>query len=131
MMQSSYQVFYNNSIVTALLYSNMSVDEKEQKFKQFVNEIDDRYDELCDNIDYLLVNKETNNEENTLYLSVDGHSFITKAEESVLNAYPVLTINRYSPESFDISMYLELALSHFSSHCDYIKSTQKVLDFSA
>ena len=128
-MQSLYQTTFNNSIISALLFDTLSMTEKEQKIQTFVNESDTRYDELCDNIDYLLMNKDTNSDKNTLYLKNDGSSFI--AESGIENVgFPVLTINQYSPDSSDISMYLELALKHFSSNCDYIK-TQMALDYSA
>lgn len=132
MALSLYQEKFNDSIVAALLFSNLSMDDKESKLQAFINETDERYDMLCDNITRLLVNKETNNDVNTLFLTIDGFSFISN---SALNqqpsCVPVLTINQYSPNCPDILAYVEIALGVFSSYCSFIKTTFQSTNKSA
>ena len=70
MAQSLYQEKFNNSIITALLFNNLAMTDKETKLHAFINEADERYDMLCDNITRLLVNKEINNDANTLFLTI-------------------------------------------------------------
>lgn len=132
MAQSLYQEKFNNSIITALLFNNLTINDKESKLQSFINETDERYDMLCDNIAHLLVNKESNNDVNTLFLTIDGFSFISN---STLNqqpsCIPVLTINQYSPSCPDILAYIETALSVFSSYCSFMKTTFRSTDKSA
>lgn len=132
MTQSLYQEKFNNSIITSLLFNNLAMDDKERKLQAFINDADERYDLFCDNITRLLVNKETNNDVNTLFLTIDGFSFISN---SALNqqpsCVPVLTINQYSPSCPDILAYIEIALCVFSSYCHFIKSSFHFTDKSA
>ena len=124
MTQTFYQRQFNNSIVTALLFSNLSMCDKERKLQEFICEADERYDLLCDNITCLLVTKETSNETNILYLTVDGFSFVSNfALDRETSCVPVLTINKYSPECPDILAYIEVALCHFTSYCSFAKNT--------
>ena len=131
MNQSTFQEKFNNSIVTALLYHDLSLCEKERKLQQYVNECEERYDLFCDNINKLLENKDTSTKANTLYLTIEGYSFISDAildfQES---CFPVLTINKYSPQCADISMYLDLALYYFCTHCEFSKEMTKVVEQS-
>ena len=132
MVQSFYQEKFYNSIVTALLFNNLSLNDKERKLQAFVNEAEERYDMFCDNITYLLVNKETSNETNVLYLTVDGFSFVSNSTlDQQLTCVPVLTINKYSPKSPDILAYIEIALCHFTSYCNFAKNTFISFDKSA
>lgn len=132
MAQSVFQEKFNNSIITALLFNNLAMNDKESKLQAFINEADERYDMLCDNITRLLANKETNNDVNTLFLTIDGFSFISN---SALNqqpsCVPVLTINQYSPKCPDILAYIEIALGIFTSYCSFIKNTFNSFDKSA
>ena len=132
MARSFYQEKFNNSIITALLFNNLAINDKESKLQAFVNDADERYDMLCDNITRLLVNKETNNDVNTLFLTIDGFSFISN---STLNqspsCVPVLTINQYSPSCPDILAYIEIALCVFASYCSFVKTTFHSTDKSA
>ena len=99
MAQSVFQEKFNNSIITALLFNNLAMNDKESKLQAFINEADERYDMLCDNITRLLENKETNNDVNTLFLTIDGFSFISNsALNQQSSCVPVLTINQYSPQ---------------------------------
>ena len=124
MAKTFYQTQFNNSIVTGLLFSNLSVSDKERKLQEFVHEAEERYDVLCDNISQLLLNKQSNNDINTLYLTVDGFSFVSDLSLDQGRAcVPVLTINKYSPECPDILAYIEVALCHFSSYCNFSKNT--------
>lgn len=124
MAQSVFQEKFNNSIITALLFNNLSMNDKESKLQAFINEADERYDMLCDNITRLLVNKETNNDVNTLFLTIDGFSFISNsALNQQSSCVPVLTINQYSPRCPDILAYIEIALCIFTSYCSFIKNT--------
>lgn len=124
MAQLFYQEKFNNSIVTALLFNDLSLNDKERKLQEFVNEAEERYDMLCDNIAQLLVNKETNPDTNTLYLTVDGFSFVSNsALDQQATCFPVLTINKYSPMCPDILAYIEIVLSHFTSYCIFAKNT--------
>lgn len=132
MAQLFYQEKFNNSIVTALLFNDLSLNDKERKLQEFINEAEERYDMLCDNITKLLINKETNNETNTLYLTVDGFSFISNSLlDQQTSCFPVLTINKYSPICPDILAYIEIALSHFTSYCIFVKNTYISLNKSA
>ena len=132
MAQSVFQEKFNNSIITALLFNNLTMNDKESKLQAFINEADERYDMFCDNITRLLVNNETNDDVNTLFLTIDGFSFISN---SVLNqqpsCVPVLTINKYSPRCPDILAYIEIALCYFSSYGSLVKSTFNSFDKSA
>lgn len=132
MAQSVFQEKFNNSIITALLFNNLSMNDKERKLQDFINEAEERYDLFCENITRLLVNKETNNDVNTLFLTIDGFSFISN---SALNqqpsCVPVLTINQYSPSCPDILAYIEIALGIFTSYCSFIKNTYNSFDKSA
>ena len=131
-MQLVLQKQFNHSIVTALLFSNLSLCEKERKLQQFVDENEERYDILCDNIYKLFLDKDSNAETNTLYLTIDGFSFISNSSiEQQLSCFPVLTINKYSPRCPDISMYVDIALNHFSYYCKFAKSTILSLQKSA
>jgi len=132
MAQSVFQEKFNNSIITALLFNNLSMNDKESKLQAFINEADERYDMLCDNITRLLVNKETNNDVNTLFLTIDGFSFISNsALNQQSSCVPVLTINQYSPRCPDIVAYIDIALCIFTSYCSFIKNTFNSFDKSA
>lgn len=123
MAHSVFQEEFNNSIITALLFSNLSINDKENKLQAFINESDERYDMLCDNITRLLENKEQNNDVNTLFMTIDGFSFISN---SALNqqpsCVPVLTINQYTPKCPDILAYIEIALGIFASYSSFVKN---------
>lgn len=124
MAQTFYQRQFYDSIVTALLFSSLSSNDKERKLQEFVNEAEERYDMLCDNITRLLANKETSSETNILYLTVDGFSFVSNFTfEQEPFCVPVLIINRYSPQCPDIAAYVEVALCHFTSYCTFAKNT--------
>ena len=132
MSQTIFQEKFNCSIITALLFNNLSLCEKERKLQEFVNENEERYDIFCDNIDILFANKDKADESKTLYLTIDGFSFISNVSfENHLTCFPVLTINRYSPNCPDIAMYIEIALNHFASYCEFAKNTIKSFDHSA
>lgn len=132
MAQSIYQEKFNNSIITALLFGNLTMDDKESKLQAFINETDERYDMLCDNVTRLLVNKETNNDVNTLFLTIDGFSFISNSTiNQQSSCVPVLTINQYSPNCPDILAYIEIALCVFASYCGFIKTTFRSNEKSA
>lgn len=132
MSQTFFQEKFNNSIVTALLFNNLSLCEKERKLQQFTNESEERYDMFCDNINCLLDNKDENSDLNTLYLTIDGFSFLSNfSMEHQPSCFPVLTINRYSPNAPDISMYIEIALNHFAFYCEFTKSTIRAFEESA
>lgn len=132
MVISSYQVNFNKSIVTALLFNDLSFSEKEQKLQSFVNEAEERYEMFCDNINSLLENKETNNETDTLYLTIDGFSFISNSSIGQQNScFPVLTINHFSPRCSDISSLIEIALFHLGSHCEFSKNNLKAFTQTA
>lgn len=132
MAQSVFQEKFNNSIITALLFNNLAMNDKESKLQAFINEADERYDMLCDNITRLLVNKEANNDVNTLFLTIDGFSFISNsALNQQSSCFPVLTINQYSPRCPDILAYIEIALGIFTSYCSFIKNTFNSFDKSA
>lgn len=125
MAQTFYQTQFNNSVVTALLFSNLPLCEKERKLQAFVNEAEERYDMFCDNITCLLANKEINDKASTLFLTVDGFSYVSDftQEQQHVSCVPVLTINKYSPLCPDISAYIEVALCHFTSYCNFAKNT--------
>lgn len=122
MAQSFFQEKFNHSIVTALLFNDLALDDKERKLQEFINDADERYDTFCDNIARLLSDKETNDDINTLYLTLDGFSFVSSHSlEQNTSCVPVLTINKYSPNCPDISAYVEIALSYFVSYCNFAK----------
>lgn len=124
MTQSYFQEKFNHSIVSALLYNNLLLDDKERKLQSFVNEADERYDMFCDNINRLLSRTESNNEINTLYLTIDGFSFLSNtALDQQPSCIPVLTVNKYSPKCPDILAYIEIALCQFASYCIFAKNT--------
>lgn len=132
MVYSLMQEKYNNSIVTALLFNTLPLTEKEIKLQRFISEHEERYDVLCDNIHTLHTNKTKNLDADTLYLTIEGFSFLSNSFMDPQPAcFPVLTINQYSPDSPDISMYIEIALNHFVSYCEFAKSTIRAVDQSA
>lgn len=132
MAQTVYQTQFNNSIVTALLFSDLSPHDKERKLQEFVCEAEERYDMLCDNITHLLVNKEISNSTSALYLTVDGFSFVSDFTlDHDRSCIPVLTINKYSPQCPDILAYIEVALCHFASYSNFAKNFVLSLDKSA
>lgn len=125
---STHQSNFNKSIVTALLFNSLSLSEKEQKLQLFVNETDERYDMFCDNINRLLENKDTNNDADTLYLTIDGFSFISSSSVGQQpSCFPVLTVNQHSPNCPDISIFIEIALCRFATYCEFTKNTLKAL----
>lgn len=126
-MQSFYSKIFNNSVITAMLHIDIPLNKKELMLQRFVNEFDNRYDIFCDNIMFLIENKDTINKENTLYLTVDGCSYIKDSGiEPMPYSFPVLTINKYSPDCSDIAVYVELALSQFTSYCDNLKNSLNI-----
>lgn len=132
MSQTFFHEKFNTSIVTALLFSNLPISEKERKLQKFVNENEERYDIFCDNINRLLVNKGLNSTPDTLYLTIDGFSFISNSIiEHQASCVPILTINQYSPNCPDISAYVDIALSYFSSYSNLVKSVAVSFDQSA
>lgn len=124
MAQSYFHEKFNTSIVTALLFTNLSLCEKERKLQKFVNDNEERYEIFCDNIHHLLINKDVTASAQTLYLTIDGFSFISDSiAEQQNGCVPVLTINKYSPCCPDISAYIDVALSFFSSCTSLVKDT--------
>lgn len=121
---SVHQVIFNKSVVTAILFNNLTLNEKEQKLQLFINEAEERYDMLCDNVYNLISNKEKNTGADTLYLTIDGFSFVSSSLTGhETSCFPVLTINQYSPVCSDVSILIEIALNQFASFCEFIKTT--------
>ena len=129
MVQSSFQEQFNNSIVTALLFINLPLNEKERKLQGFLNEHDERYDIMCDNIYRMLISNHLDKDPKTLYLTIDGFSFVSDSTiNRQLSCFPVLTINQRSAHNVDISVFVEIALQNFLSHCEQLKRTQSTFD---
>lgn len=125
---SVHQVKFNCSVVTALLFNSLSLSEKEQKLQLFMSEAEERYDMLCDNIYSLIENKDCNNVADTLYLTIDGFSFISSSlvgQEP--SCFPVLRVNQFSQKCPDVSILIEIALFQFASYCELMKTTVKSL----
>ena len=128
MGKTVFQEKFNHSVVTALLFSTLSEDDKETKLQSFINEAEERYDLFCDNILQMLANKNTSQETNVLYLTIDGFSFASNATlEQQPSCVPVLTVNQYSPHCPDILAYIEIALCHYSTYCRFAKSALRSL----
>lgn len=126
---SIYQTHFNKSIVTALLFNNLPLCEKEHKLQLFVNEAEDRYDMFCDNINLLIENKGANSNADTLYLTIDGFSFVSSSLGGQHpSCFPVLTINQNSSFGLDISTLIENALARFAFYCEFIRNTVKSFD---
>lgn len=131
-MQTVFQEKFNNLIVQALLYNNLPLCEKERKLQQFVNESEERYDSLCENIYQMCYNKTADCETDTLYITIEGYSFVsTSFIDQHLTCFPVLTINQYSPRCPDISAYIEIVLNFFASYCDLAKNATPSFNESA
>lgn len=132
MVQSLFHERFNNSIITALLFNTLPLTEKERKIQCFVSENEERYDIFCDNIYRMFVNKGANGDVNTLYLTIDGFSFISNdVIEQAQSCFPVLTINKYTPGCPDISAYVDMALTHFLCYCEFAKNTILAVEKSA
>ena len=131
-MPTQLQEKFNNSIIQALLFNNMSLCEKERKLQQFVSENEERYEFFCENIYQLFANIDTNSEADTLYMTIDGFSFISNSTiDQHLTCCPVLTISKYSPKFHDISAYIEIALNQFASYCEFAKNAILTFNKSA
>lgn len=122
-MMRSLQAKFNNSIVTALLFNTLSLTEKERKVQEFVNDNEERYNIFCDNIYRLFLHKGSDFGIDTLYLTIDGFSFISCAAlDQQISCFPVLSLNNYASECTDISKYIEIALNGFEDYCKCTKN---------
>lgn len=122
-MKSSYEIKFNNTVIAALMCENIVNEEKEKRLQKFVNSAETLYDDFCDNIYYLLDNKKSLKNKNTLYVASDGTSFIDCFSfPKDRFCFPVLIINQYSPDCSDLSTYIETALHHFVSCVSLLKT---------
>lgn len=121
-----YQNCFNNTVISRILFDEVATSEKEKNLHLFVNSAEKLYDDFCDNIYYLFMNKD-NNDRNTLYLNINGSSYVDfNHRSSDTGAIAVLSINKYSPGSPDIVMYIEAALKHFVDYVNSLKNDQKI-----
>ena len=94
-------------IITAILKKYH--DGKIDSVKEFFWTAGNRYDQLCDHI----LEMTTLSGDNTLYLSINGESFINTIPTTYsLPLFEVLTTNEFSPACNDIIMYIEVVLDH-------------------
>lgn len=122
-MVSIFQEKYNNCVVTALLHNHLALSEKERKIQQFIND-PERYEVFCDNVYSLMVNRELGNDIDTLYLTIDGYSFISNSTMLPQpSCFPVLTLTKdFLRDKTDISVFVEIALYNFSAFCEFARS---------
>lgn len=110
-MKTKSEKKYVDLMISMIMHSDDSIEEKERRMKIFFNNHSYFYDNLCDNIYSLLFMSGTN----VLTVDDEGNSYVNlHHKKQGKRYYDVLVLNEYSPFCSDVVMLVDLALNYLS-----------------